>query len=253
MLRAARESVERLRTTLPASTVNAALESLYVAEGSDWFWWYGDEHISANQADFDFLFRWYVQQAYHICGIEPPADTYLPIIKSGKSHLIIPQRGAVHPTIDGQVSSEQEWENAGFYDAVMAGGAMHQAADIFKRLYYGQDDKMLYFRCDLHRPLHDNEQVEFYFIAPKQVSIKQSPTSLTIQTYIASGVPTTFPNCSFAYHQVFELSVPRSFVFSEADRRADGTYELKLRIHITSHTGTTMYPSQGSLELEFGG
>jgi alpha-amylase/alpha-mannosidase (GH57 family) len=251
MLRGARETVERLKSSLPQSTVEAALDALYVAEGSDWFWWYGDEHVSANQADFDYLFRWYVQQAYHICDVEPPNETYLPIIKSGKSHLIIPQRGAMSPMIDGKVSSEQEWENSGYYDAVLSGGAMHQAADIFKRLYFGQDKNMLYFRCDINRPLLDNEQIEFYFIAPKQVSIKQSPTSLTIQTYVSSGVATTFPNCSFAYSEVFELSVPRSFIFTPADRMDDGRFSLKLRIHVTSQTGTNIYPSQGALELEF--
>lgn len=251
LLRAAREMVERKKQEAPMEIVQQALNALYVAEGSDWFWWYGDEHVSANQADFDLLFRWYVQQAYHVFDVEPPQDTYMPVIKSGKSHLIIPQRGAMQPTIDGLVSSEQEWETAGYYDAVLSGGAMHQAADIFKRLYFGQDRTMLYFRCDINRPLLDNEQIEFYFIAPKQVSIKQSPTSLTIQTYVSSGVPTTFPNCSFAYAEVFELSVPRTFLFTPEDRNSDGLYELKLRVHVTSQTGTNIYPTQGALTLTF--
>jgi alpha-amylase/alpha-mannosidase (GH57 family) len=278
MLRGARELVERKRTVLPQEALDDAMDALYVAEGSDWFWWYGDEHVSANQADFDFLFRWYVQEAYRICGEEPPANTFTPIIKSGKQHLIIPQRGDMQPTIDGKVSSEEEWQHAGYYDAVLSGGAMHQAADIFKRIYFGQhsvpksgtasqqtkpqrgteydqhrDEDMLFFRCDINRRLLDNEQIELYFIAPKQVSIKQSPSSLTIQTYVSSGVPTTFPNCSFAYSDVFELSVPRSFVFSPEDRNADGTYTLKLRVHVTSQTGTNIYPTQGSLELVFEG
>ncbi len=253
LLKGARDAVERSKTTLPPSVVQEALDMLYIAEGSDWFWWYGDEHVSANQADFDLLFRWYVQEAYRLCGKPAPEESFTPIIKSGKQHIIIPQRGAMRPTIDGRVSSEQEWQNAGYYDAVLSGGAMHQAADIFKRLCFGQDETMLYFRCDINRPLLDNEQVEFYFIAPKQVSIKQSPTSLTIQTYVSSGVPTTFPNCSFAYAEVFELSVPRSFLFSSADREADGTYTLKLRVHVTSQTGTNIYPMQGALELKFEG
>ncbi len=251
LLKAAREMVEQQKRHLPMQTINDAMESLYVAEGSDWFWWYGDEHVSANQADFDLLFRWYVQEAYRICNVSVPDDLFKPVIHSGAWHLIIPQRGAVHPTIDGAVTSEQEWENAGYYDAVLSGGAMHQATDIFKRLYFGQDGNMIYFRCDINRPLRDNEQIEFYFIAPRQVSIKQSPTSLTIQTYFTSGVATTFPNCSFAYAEVFELSVPQSFVFSESDRRKDGTFELKLRVHVTSQSGTNIYPTQGSLELVF--
>ena len=34
-----------------------AWEELYIAEGSDWNWWYGNEHSSANDEDFDALFR----------------------------------------------------------------------------------------------------------------------------------------------------------------------------------------------------
>ncbi|HRU40308.1 MAG TPA: glycoside hydrolase family 57 protein, partial [Candidatus Goldiibacteriota bacterium] len=32
-----------------------AWESLYVAEGSDWNWWYGDDHSSKNDTEFDNL------------------------------------------------------------------------------------------------------------------------------------------------------------------------------------------------------
>src|SRR5439155_23588729 len=34
-----------------------ALEELLIAEGSDWCWWYGPEHHSHNDADFDRLYR----------------------------------------------------------------------------------------------------------------------------------------------------------------------------------------------------
>src|SRR5262249_11137965 len=30
---------------------------IYIAEGSDWFWWFGPEHSSAQDAVFDYLFR----------------------------------------------------------------------------------------------------------------------------------------------------------------------------------------------------
>lgn len=250
MLKAARDMVENQKRILPMETIQQALDALYIAEGSDWFWWYGDEHTSANQADFDLLFRWYVQQAYTICKQQIPDDLYKPIISSGKHHLIIPQRGPVKPHVDGKVSSEQEWENAGFYDAVMSGGAMHHATDIFKRIWFGRDQEMLYFRCDINRPLLENEQIELYFIAPKQVAIKQSRTSLTIQTYFASGVPTTFPNCSFAYDSVFELAVPQNFLFG-TDKMGTTDNTLQIRIHVTSQTGTNIYPTQGSLELVF--
>ena len=34
-----------------------AFEELLIAEGSDWFWWYGDDHSSDHDREFDELFR----------------------------------------------------------------------------------------------------------------------------------------------------------------------------------------------------
>ncbi|MCX6562830.1 MAG: glycoside hydrolase family 57 protein [Candidatus Aminicenantes bacterium] len=40
-------------------------EELLIAEGSDWFWWFGDEHTE----EFAFLFDSYIREAYHQAGI----------------------------------------------------------------------------------------------------------------------------------------------------------------------------------------
>src|SRR5689334_19472389 len=42
---------------LEPSRADAALAALLAAEGSDWFWWYGDDHSSAHDREFDGLFR----------------------------------------------------------------------------------------------------------------------------------------------------------------------------------------------------
>src|SRR5205085_10359214 len=34
-----------------------AREEVLIAEGSDWFWWYGDDHSSDHDPEFDDLFR----------------------------------------------------------------------------------------------------------------------------------------------------------------------------------------------------
>ena len=34
-----------------------AYEEILIAEGSDWNWWYGPEHYSANGPEFDALYR----------------------------------------------------------------------------------------------------------------------------------------------------------------------------------------------------
>lgn len=51
-----------------------AWKQIYVAEGSDWFWWYGD-----NQADFDRLFRLHLANFYAIIGKDIPAYLKRPL------------------------------------------------------------------------------------------------------------------------------------------------------------------------------
>jgi alpha-amylase/alpha-mannosidase (GH57 family) len=47
--------------------IEKAWRQIYVCEGSDWFWWYGD-----NNADFDELYRRHLRNFYTFIGKEPP-------------------------------------------------------------------------------------------------------------------------------------------------------------------------------------
>src|SRR5207302_807430 len=49
---------------VPAERVRRAWEEIYIAEGSDWFWWYGDDHSSPQDALFDSLFRKHLENVY---------------------------------------------------------------------------------------------------------------------------------------------------------------------------------------------
>ena len=66
----------------PASAP-AAFEALYAAEGSDWFWWFGDDQDSGRDADFDDLFRMHLTAVYRALGKEPPASLAAEIVPHG--------------------------------------------------------------------------------------------------------------------------------------------------------------------------
>lgn len=57
-----------------------AAEALLAAEGSDWLWWFGADHESRNDADFDDLFRGHLRAIYRGAGVAPPAALDEPII-----------------------------------------------------------------------------------------------------------------------------------------------------------------------------
>ena len=56
-----------------------AFEELLIAEGSDWNWWYGPEHHSDNDRDFDELYRKHLSNVYQALGATPPDYLALPI------------------------------------------------------------------------------------------------------------------------------------------------------------------------------
>src|SRR5205823_6052615 len=63
----------------PAADLARAWEELYIAEGSDWFWWFDDRHSSGQDWLFDQLFRKHLQNVYSLLAMEPPAALLQPI------------------------------------------------------------------------------------------------------------------------------------------------------------------------------
>ena len=59
---------------LSAENLQKAWKQIYICEGSDWFWWYGD-----NNADFDYLYRRHLSNFYKFIGQEPPEYLSRPI------------------------------------------------------------------------------------------------------------------------------------------------------------------------------
>ncbi len=76
---------------LPRETLDAALEQIYIAEGSDWFWWYGDDHRATDEAAFDVLFRNHLRRVYDLLDAEPPDVLLEPVsVKPGREPWLAP-------------------------------------------------------------------------------------------------------------------------------------------------------------------
>ena len=72
LLRQARETFQR--AGVRPETFPEAFEALYAAEGSDWFWWYGDDQTCEAEPIFDDLFRHHLRCAYRLAGLKPRDD-----------------------------------------------------------------------------------------------------------------------------------------------------------------------------------
>ena len=149
-----------------AEALEEALTLMYIAEGSDWFWWYGSDQNSGDDGSFDLQFRNTLKGVYQALEEEPPQFLDVPIIPERPVTADQALTGLISPTING-VEAEGEWEEAGLYLA--EGGVMATAEPVFESAAYGFDGDNLYlkvaFSDDVDEILGDGE-LEIYLSVP---------------------------------------------------------------------------------------
>jgi len=135
----------------PAADLAQARRLLYAAEGSDWFWWYGDDFQSELALEFDGLFRALVVRACQLSGAPLPVEALEPIKKGGLPAAEGPVREPavlLTPCLDGRMTTFFEWQGAGLYRPAQTRGSMFGSAQAFASLFYGFDLQHLYLRLD---------------------------------------------------------------------------------------------------------
>ena len=125
-----------------------AFEEILIAEGSDWNWWYGPEHHSANDRDFDELYRKHLSNVYQALGATPPDSLAQPITGAEVRLSFVPQTAYIHPRITGDKVRYFEWMGAAVYTADQRAGAMHGKQFLLDSVYAGIDSTHLYGRLD---------------------------------------------------------------------------------------------------------
>ncbi|RJQ41674.1 MAG: glycoside hydrolase [Nitrospiraceae bacterium] len=147
------EAFTRLNHDKP---VDEAWQAIYVAEGSDWNWWYGDEHQTETQEEFDELFRLNLMKVYRVIGKETPANLFVPVLRENRA--IAPEviiRGFINPKIDGMVTSYYEWYQGAHIAVGKSGGSMHKAESLVSYIYYGFNQNTLFLRIDPKTSFND--------------------------------------------------------------------------------------------------
>ena len=123
-------------------------KSLYAAEGSDWFWWYGDDHFSPHAGSFDLLFRRHLMNVYRLLGMDVPNELYEPIKKQFPAGFVREPAALITPDLTGTVTDYFEWLAAGLYDLSKQASAMHAAESLLQSFFYGYDRSFFYLRID---------------------------------------------------------------------------------------------------------
>lgn len=204
------ETFQKDNPGFSAERIADAWNQIYVAEGSDWCWWYGDEHRGKHNEEFDKTFRRHLVAVYDILGLDTPFELLNPIYDSEAAVKAVMPDDLVTPVIDGRVTHFYEWTGAGLYDCRKVGGSMHRVDRLVNAIYFSFDRNNLYIRLDFDT----RKSIEL---------IKGLRCQLTLFTpelrhvfldigrrdkAAAAQVPV-----DFAYAEVLEISIERSHVF----------------------------------------
>jgi len=147
-LHQAREFYAQNAARATESQRKLAFDEILIAEGSDWNWWYGPEHHSANDRDFDELYRKHLSNVYQALGAVPPDYLSQPITGGEVRPWFTPQTAYIHPRITGDKVRYFEWMGAAAYTADHRAGAMHGKQFLLDSVYAGIDSSHLYGRLD---------------------------------------------------------------------------------------------------------
>ena len=138
-----------------AEAAAAARRALDRAEGSDWFWWYGDDFDSQMDDEFDQLFRGHCRSVYRALGLLPPMSLEEPIAEAPPlAQLPTHPIGLGEAQIDGRESHFFEWRESTAIE-VIPRGAMNLAAPVFRTMRLMRGRSGLYLRFDGHAATED--------------------------------------------------------------------------------------------------
>ena len=252
-----------------------AFEELLIAEGSDWNWWYGPEHHSANDRDFDELYRKHLSNVYQALGGTPPDYLAQPITGVTSRPEFIPQTSYIRPAINGTMVRYFEWMGAAAYTADRRAGAMHGKTFLLDSAYAGIDENYVYGRLDFagkppesdfellvnveswaeseeapRRALRINAQMEAGKMKAWQLSVAKPPQVLASSEKLPG-------ESKIAFARNFEFRLPLPWLAAapvpviRASESASFATRVRLRFSIwQNHLPADALPVEGWIELQ---
>jgi alpha-amylase/alpha-mannosidase (GH57 family) len=207
---------------VPPEAMARAREEMLIAEGSDWFWWYGDDHSSDHDLVFDELFRRHVRNIYRAIDVPVPEELFVSNITTHPQMAdVIAPTGFIHPAIDGELTNYFEWIGAGSVDIVSTGDAMHEVmtrATSVSSIEFGFDLENLYVKVAGPWAMRDvitgDQQLALNFLKPEGCRIVVSRADGTLRAVLADRprqrdtAARDCPDMKVASGRVLELQVP---------------------------------------------
>lgn len=143
--------------SIPDDVLSTAQDYMYLAEGSDWFWWYGADQDSGQDRYFDEGFRALLRKVFETIDEPVPAFVNVPIIQDTTVSAVLSPEGLSTPNIDG-VLANGEWETAGLFSG--------EGDALINQVKFTYDQKYIYFLIEPSQ-YSENSRISVYLKAIK--------------------------------------------------------------------------------------
>ncbi|MFP4687497.1 MAG: hypothetical protein ACLFN5_05235, partial [bacterium] len=218
----------------------ACWRALYTAQGSDWFWWYGEPFHSMDDDQFDEIFRQSLIYIYKQGNHPEPSHLYHPL-QSSEAPGYEPPRLLITPKIDGRESHYREWWGAAKIIPRLETGSMARSSERFRAIRFGSDLENLYGRVDFEKlpPAGTLCRIKLngstFILGPPEEGQGK---------IIDTGSNTGVENSHWVFDRILEWKVPM-----QATKLSPGQY-CKFQIQLVQNETTfERFPVHGQLNL----
>ena len=180
--------------------IDAARRELFICEGSDWFWWYGEPNDSGRDNIFDYIFREHLKNIYTFLGIKIPEYLDTPLLSAISKPSRYPQKEFT-PTLDG--SDDESWLNAGCIK--IPDGPVLKENKFFDKICFGYDKDYLYLRLYINEYIKENnsKNVNQIYIYTRNQNKKQTLSPIRLIQKTESILPITKEK----FHNEIQISI----------------------------------------------
>ena len=175
--------------------IERARRELYVCQGSDWFWWFGEPNDSGHDNIFDYLFRMHLKNVYEFMGQTPPESLDTQLIQALEDHLLENGSNNTLPVSNGMNFLE------------LSDGPVLQETKIFDKIGYSGDSANFYLKFYLNEYLVNNpsKYIQNFqaYVYMRNAHKKQSLSHIRL----INKTENILPVCKEKFHNELQLTI----------------------------------------------
>ncbi len=147
MLFQTKADFEKNEKHLDEETIKIIKNEFLIAQSSDWFWWYGDDHHTDLGSTFDKLFRTHLMNIYTLMDKKIPENILEPIVQTTSDNndgFAKQATNRITAKLDGKISHFYEWLGSGSMNLANELSSMSMHDFTIEEIYYGCDKEHCY-------------------------------------------------------------------------------------------------------------